>query len=235
MNRLSVNDVPPEGVETPMHELTIAGERVMLMTERALYLPAHDALLVADLHLGKAAAFRAAHIPVPTGTTAADLARLSRILTRTNARTLIVLGDLLHAKAGRQPGTLATIAAWRAEHSSLQIRLVRGNHDERAGDPPTELDIACVDAPLMIGPFACAHHPIPCDAGYVLAGHLHPHVSLGGRGSSTVRLPCFVFGDCVGILPAFAEFTGTGAYVVSPSDALYAIADDAVVPVRVGR
>ena len=38
-------------------------------------------------------------------------------------------------------------------------RLVRGNHDSHAGDPPASLAIEMVDEPLGIGPFAACHHP----------------------------------------------------------------------------
>jgi len=212
-------------------EITLGGGRAVLLPDRALHLPEHDSVLVADLHWGKAAAFRAANVPVPTGTTASDLARLTRVLHETRATQLVVLGDLLHAKSGRQSGTLDAIAAWRTAHPALRIVLVRGNHDAHAGDPPPSLEIDCVDAPWILGPFACAHHPDESDAGYVLAGHLHPHVSLGGRGRQRVKLPCFAFGLRVGLLPAFAEFTGTGAFRARGDERLFAIADGAVVAI----
>ena len=213
-------------------DITVAGERVTLLPERALFLPAYDTVLVADLHWGKAAAFRAAHVPIPTGTTASDLSRLSRVLHTTGAKQLVVLGDLLHAKAGRQQGTLDTIAEWRSQHAHIRLCLVRGNHDAHAGDPPESLDIECVDAPLMLGPFACTHHPEPNTAGYVLSGHLHPHVALGRRGDSRVKLPCFAFGQQVGILPAFTEFSGKGAYRVASGDQLFAIVESEIIAVQ---
>ena len=81
-------------------ELTVAGERVQALAEAALYWPARQTLFVADLHLGKAASFRASGIPVPGGTTAGNLARLERALAATGAKRLVCLGDLLHARAG---------------------------------------------------------------------------------------------------------------------------------------
>ncbi len=211
--------------------ITVAGEPVALLSQRALFVPSLRTVLVADMHWGKAAAFRAAHIPIPSGTTANDLARLSDVLRGTQAQHLIVLGDLLHARAGRHTAVLLSIAAWRAEHAHIRIQLVRGNHDTHAGDPPEELDISCVNAPFVLGPFACAHYPEPSTLGYALAGHLHPHVSLSGRGRQSMRLPCFVFGERVGVLPAFSSFTGGGMYVQTPSDRIFAIADDQVIAV----
>lgn len=217
-------------------EITLAREPARLLPERALWLPAHGTLLVADLHWGKAAAFRAAHIPVPGGTTGADLARLSTVLERTGAARLIVLGDLWHSRAGRHPGTLATIAAWRARHPAVAIDMVRGNHDRHAGDPPAAWDIACHDGPLPLGGLALVHEPAEHGAPqpgtpYQLGGHLHPHIRLAGPGRERLRLPCFVVGPRRAVLPAFGAFTGGGMHVPQPGDRHYAIADAEVLPV----
>lgn len=211
--------------------LTVADEPVVLLADRALWLPERHTVVVADLHWGKAAAFRAAFVPIPNGTTAGDLTRLTRVLHLTAATTLVVLGDLLHARAGRHADTLATIAAWRDAHGALNITLVRGNHDAHAGDPPESLRITCVDAPYTIGPFIGVHEPEERPNGYVLSGHLHPCVSVRGRGRQHAKLPAFVFGPRVGVLPAFSSFTGTGMYEPSEQDALFVIADREVIAV----
>ncbi len=210
---------------------TVAGEPLVLLPDRAIWIPARRLVIVADLHWGKAAAFRAAFVPIPTGTTANDLTRLSRVLHDTAATHLVVLGDLLHARSGRHADTLATIAAWRESHADVEITLVRGNHDTHAGDPPAELRITCVDAPYAIGPFIGVHEPVDHADGYVLSGHLHPCVSVFGRGRQHSRLAAFVFGPRVGVLPAFSSFTGTGMYERSEQDTLFVIADRDVIAV----
>lgn len=210
---------------------TVAGERLVLLPDRAIWIPERHMVIVADLHWGKAAAFRAAFVPVPTGTTASDLSRLSRVLHDTAATHLVVLGDLLHARSGRHADTLATIAAWRSSHADVEMTLVRGNHDAHAGDPPAELRITCVDAPYAIGPFIGLHEPADHADGYVLSGHLHPCVSVFGRGRQHARLAAFVFGPRVGVLPAFSSFTGTGMYERSEQDTLFVIADRDVIAV----
>ena len=52
-----------------MTECSVAGEKLVLLPERVAYWPAKKALFVADFHLGKAASFRSAGIPLPSGTT----------------------------------------------------------------------------------------------------------------------------------------------------------------------
>jgi uncharacterized protein len=216
-----------------MHELHIAGEQLLLSANHALFIPRHSTVVVADLHWGKAATFRATGVPLPPGVTATDLDRLSLVMSETGAERLVIVGDLLHARAGRHERTLTAIANWRRQHASLQILLVRGNHDLHAGDPPAALDIECVDGPLLIGAFACQHHPESHDAHYVLAGHLHPHVHLRGRGRQGVRLPCFAFRERWAVLPAFTSFTGGGAYTPAAGDRIFAIAEGDVIPADV--
>jgi DNA ligase-associated metallophosphoesterase len=206
---------------------SIANHAVDLLAEKALYWPASSTLIVADLHWGKAASFRAMAIPVPSGTTAADLARLDSALRRTGARRLLVLGDLIHARAAQEArATLAVIREWRRSRTELECVLVRGNHDLRAGDPPADLGFRAVDE-LAEGPFVFRHHPGVTDRGYTLAGHLHPSVKLSGRGDR-MRLPCFHFGKHCGILPAFGSFTGTATPAIELGDRVFVVGDGEV-------
>ena len=210
--------------------ISVAGAALHLLPERALWYEAERTLFVADLHWGKAAAFRAAHVPVPMGTTSRDLARLASAIAATGAERLVVLGDLLHARTGRHDETLRTIAEWREQHAVLRITLVRGNHDQHAGDPPREFGIECTDEPLVVGPFVGVHEPCTPTGGYVLCGHLHPCVTVRGRGRQSLRLPAFVFGETRGVLPAFSSFTGGGMYEMQSGDRQYAVAGDEVLP-----
>lgn len=206
-------------------EVQVAGAPLVLLAERAAFLPAERALLIADAHIGKAMSFRKLGVPVPAGTTETTLALLDALVTRTGATRIVFLGDLLHSAHARAPWR--AVAAWRERHADLELVLVRGNHDRHAGDPPADWRVACVDEPLRIGPFALAHHPEPVDGAYVLAGHVHPAAVVGTR-SERLRLPCFHFGPQVGVLPAFGAFTGMHVLPRGPGDRVYVIADDTV-------
>lgn len=218
-----------------------AGEDLSLSADRAAHWPRASALIVADLHLGKAAAYRALGVPVPDGGAERDLKRLSRLIDRTGSNWVIVLGDLLHARSARSEATLASLARWRAEHSSLRVTVVRGNHDLRAGDPPDELAFECVSPTVdasALGGAACrasrlrfGHEP-PAGADSdddrpTLCGHLHPKVSLepidgAGLGWSA---PCFWFSRAVGVLPAFGSFTGDASIRPVRGDRVFAIGE----------
>jgi uncharacterized protein len=218
-------DSPPASLRA-----TLAGEPVELHAERALYWPGGKTLFVADVHLGKSAAFRAGGIPVPTGATAADLARLARLVAATGAERLTVLGDLLHAAAGRTAALHDAFLAWRRGHRELTLTLVRGNHDAHAGDPPAAWGVDVVTEPHAAAPFLLCHEP-PDDGegpdllGYALAGHVHPGVRISGVGGQSERLPCFVLGNSRAILPAFGRFTGLALHNWDGEHAVVAIAD----------
>jgi DNA ligase-associated metallophosphoesterase len=214
-----------------MTPLNIAGESLELLPDPALWWPAGATLFVADLHLGKAAVFRARGLPVPAGTTRSNLQRLTSLLARYPAHRLVVLGDFLHAAESHTPTILAALREWRLAHPALEIVLVRGNHDSHAGDPPAALAIVVVDEPWGLGPFACCHHPQWRDGHQVLAGHVHPAVRLRGAGRDALRLPCFSHGEGLTLLPAFGDFTGTHVLGAEPGRTLFAVGGGRVWPV----
>lgn len=212
-------------------KITLAGETVTLLPERALYWPRERALFAADLHWGKDAAFRAKGIGLPEGTTADDLKRLADVITRTGADRLFLLGDLFHARTSQDSRTLAWGDAWRSAHTQLEITLIRGNHDLHAGDPPAAWNVRCADAPYSLRPFILFHHPTESAEGYALTGHLHPGAVLRGHGLQGMKLPCFWFGRTVGVLPAFGDFTGTAAIRPKSGDRVYLPVDDTVLAI----
>ncbi|MEO8488016.1 MAG: ligase-associated DNA damage response endonuclease PdeM [Betaproteobacteria bacterium] len=203
--------------------LALGGEAVVLFADRALYWTRVRTLFVADVHLGKAAAFRAGGVPVPRGSTANDLARLSALIASSGAATIVVLGDFLHAKAGVVPALDVAFRAWRATHPSLAITLVRGNHDANSGDPPEGWGVDVVAEPYALAPFLACHVPSSPRTGYALCGHVHPGIRVSGRADESVRLPCFVLGRRRAILPAFGRMTGLA--IVSPD------ADESIVAI----
>jgi uncharacterized protein len=216
--------------------ISLAGRDVVLHESGAAALTAERTLLVADAHFGKAVTFRKLGVPVPQGTTSETLARLSAAIADTKAQRVVFLGDFLHSASSHARPTLDAIAQWRERHAEIDLTLVRGNHDDRAGDPPASLGIDVVDEPLPLGPFALCHHPKPVAGHYVLAGHWHPCISVGGRAFERLRLPCFWFGDdsgqlphnAVGVLPAFGSFTGMHRIEPRAGDRIFPIADEAV-------
>ena len=205
-----------------------AGVDLHLLPERALWWPQGQTLFIADLHMGKAASYRALGQPVPGGTTHENLDRLSALIEKHSPQQVIFLGDFLHAAAARTASVMAALAQWREQHVSVAMTLVRGNHDSRAGDPPASLRIGVVDEPYLQGPFALCHHPQLHATHFVLAGHVHPVCRLSGRGRDSLRMPCFVAEAGQAVLPAFGEFTGGWMVGAEVGRRLYPVGGDVV-------
>ncbi|HUL96101.1 MAG TPA: ligase-associated DNA damage response endonuclease PdeM [Usitatibacter sp.] len=214
-----------------MTECSIAGETLVLLAEKVAYWPARDALFVADFHLGKAASFRRAGIALPPGTTTENVERLGRALDKTRAKSVVFLGDFLHSAEGRAASTFEKFGAWRASRGAVELTLVRGNHDRKAGDPPEGWNMRCVEAGERMGPFVLNHEPGSSRGGYALAGHIHPAVRLTGSGEKSLRLPCFWFGARCGVLPAFGAFTGSAEVLPRRGDQVFVIAEEEVLQV----
>ena len=194
-----------------MVTLDVGGQTLMLLPQRAVFLPESDTLVVADAYIGKAPSFRPPGEPAPTGTAEQALSILTGLMRGLDVKRVVFLGDFLESLRSLAPGALAAVTRWRELHSALALTLVRGDPSEGGGDPPVALDIQVVDEPLMLRGMALCHRPRPMDGAFVLAGHLHPCVSVGGRAHDWHRLPCFWFTQRVGVLPAFGAFTGMQA------------------------
>ena len=209
--------------------LEVSGTELTLLPEKAIHWKEERTLLVADMHVGKDATFRARAVPVPLGSTASDLERLGRLLQQTGAERLIILGDLYHANEGMTQATRGALRDWRAQHQSVSVVLVRGNHDRDAVRSPPELDITEREEALVHSPFVFRHTPEPSPGGYVVGGHVHPGVVLRGDGGRRERLPCFHVTPSSLVVPAFSEFTGLQTVEPNPDDEIVAVAGDALL------
>jgi DNA ligase-associated metallophosphoesterase len=203
-----------------------------LLADRAVHWPTARTLLVADPHFGKAASFRASGIPVPIGTGQSNAARLTALINRTAAQRFIILGDLLHDQRWLDDETSDALHTWRDRHPDLEVVLVRGNHDRRAGDPPASLRIRCVDEPYACDGLTLCHDPqAGGDRQPFIAGHVHPAVVLCDPLRHRIRRACFLFDNHRALMPAFGAFTGASVVRPSMDDRVFVPVDDQVIEI----
>jgi len=195
--------------------MRLAGETVLLLGDRALYRPSREALLIADLHLGKADLFRRAGIGLPRGGTAHDLARLDALLAARPVRTLWILGDVLHG-AVFDAAWRDYWQCWRERHARIDMVAVRGNHDRALS-----ADFGLRDAGNRVVDegFLLRHEPIPDPALHVLCGHVHPQCELLGLRR---RFPAFWLREGMTVLPAFSHFTAGTTPMLASGERLVA-------------
>jgi len=239
-----MNDQPAIAIATAAPGGETPPADILLLPGRAALLVASRTLLVADLHLGKAATFRRAGMPVPEGSAQSDLARLAAVVAARRPRRIVILGDLFHARGGATPRVFEEFAALRARIAATEVVLVLGNHDRSVGKLPGMLGIdACVPF-LDEPPFSFVHEPAAAgaaDAGgavdwaargrFTFAGHLHPTVTLRSPGGDRLVERCFAAEPSLLVLPAFGSFTGGHAVQPTERSRLWVARDDAVVDV----
>jgi DNA ligase-associated metallophosphoesterase len=214
-----------------MKKIELKGQTFQLLPERAMYWEEQNSLIVADLHLGKAASFRANGIVVPPGITADDFARLRRLIQETGSKKLFVLGDFFHASAGITDKITSQFNEWRESIKDVEIILLKGNHDSKVIKTSLQSKFDKIENELKVANIILKHSPEHDKDGYVLSGHIHPSVKVKGTGKSGKRLPCFYFRDDYAILPAFGTFTGTAKLTPKKGDRVFVIADEEVIEV----
>lgn len=178
--------------------------------DRAVYLPGADALVCADLHVGRDAS---SNVELPLGERDDLLERVDALLTAFDPAEFVVAGDALHSFDRVPRGVEETFGdlADAVADAGAEFAVATGNHDtmvesvasgpagERFANVADEHRLPDADAVVLHG-----HEPPSTDAGLYVCGHDHPAIRIEGR-----RRPCFLYGEGVRagadvlMLPAF--------------------------------
>lgn len=205
------------------------GQRLWLSPGRCMYWEEQRMLVLSDLHIGKAAHFRKAGIPIPQQVFQEDLLRLFQQVHLFKPEIILVTGDLFHSRANAEHDWFAR---WREALGSTKVLLVKGNHEILQDQAYEELGIEVVGSRYECGPF-CFSHDMTTETGdgkYLFSGHVHPGVKISGKGKQSVVLPCFHFMPHAAILPAFSHFSGKHLIESKKGDQVFAILDGEKMP-----
>ena len=208
--------------------IELAGEQLIVDAQRALVWPAEATMFLADLHLGKSDIFRRAGIPIPEGSTTADLDRIELLVQRYRLKRVVLLGDFLHGRSFPKAAYSESFAAWRRTRPDLEFTVIAGNHDRFDAFRSVNWNVTWQREGVPIGPFICRHHPEPSREGFVLAGHVHPVMFLYGSARERLRVPVLWIRDGHAVLPSFGSFTGGAEVSPSESESVYGFAAERV-------
>jgi uncharacterized protein len=187
----------------PRLPLTFGGQVFEVVGGKALYWPAQNALIVADLHLEKASWFAVRGQMLPPYDSLATLQALAALIEATRATTLWCLGDNFHDSGGVQRLEPAARALLGALTAHLDWRWIIGNHDPMLGGG---IGGSVVEEAEVSG-VILRHRAEPGEIKPELSGHFHPKYRGQSRGRGVSRA-CFVMSDTRLILPAFGSLTG---------------------------
>ncbi|WP_226040691.1 metallophosphoesterase [Natrinema sp. DC36] len=173
--------------------------------DRSVYVPATATLVLADLHLGKAAA-SSVNAPIDDGSDVLD--RLQGLLEATEPATVVIAGDLLHSFSRLPRGVERDLDRLTdaVDDAGAKLIVTPGNHDTmlaEAFDGETAAEYELADGETVV----CHGHERPdATAERYIVGHDHPALAIEGR-----KRPCFLYGPDafegadVLVLPAFTR------------------------------
>jgi metallophosphoesterase superfamily enzyme len=172
--------------------------------DRAVYLPESDALVLSDLHVGRA---DASNVDFPVGERAHLRERLAALLDAFAPETVVFAGDVLQRfeyVPAVARDTLDELVAVVAD-AGADLVATRGNHDPQL---PDVLDASTPDTFRVADDVVVCHgHERPDEsAALYVVGHDHPTIEIEGQ-----RRPTFLYGEGtyrggdVLMLPSFTE------------------------------
>lgn len=183
--------------------IRISGETFIPVAAGALFWPAEDTLIVADLHLEKGAAFAARGMMLPPYDTRSTLQRLATCIAAFEPTRVVALGDSFHR---------SELAAWIAPADrellcTLQDNRdwfwVLGNHDPHL--PAGLGGVTCGE--IVARGITLRHEPSEDESEPEIAGHLHPVARIARRGE-ILRRKCFATDGNRIVMPAFGAYAG---------------------------
>lgn len=206
-------------------------QTLWLTPARCIYWEEEKALILSDLHFGKTGHFRKEGIGVPQNIFKEDLQRLFTQIQFFKPDLLLIAGDMFHSSANKE---IDLFLKWRNDISSIDIHLIKGNHDILADKFYAESDIKIEKKKLTLNNF-CFTHDVASECetdsekSFIFSGHIHPGIRVNGNGRQSFMLPCFYFTEKYAVLPAFSMFTGLHKIKPNKKDIVFALVENQVI------
>lgn len=202
-----------------------------LSAQRSIYWEEEKTMIVSDTHFGKTGHFRKSGIAVPQQVYKEDLQRFFSLAIALKPERILVVGDFFHSTDNEEHNLFLK---WKNDFRSLQITLIKGNHDILGDHWYENAGIQLIKQFYTIGQFCFQHDPaennIPLTEGsFLFSGHVHPGILMKGIGKQSLRFPCFYFTQNQCILPAFSKFSGLAIVKPKKQDQVYAIANENII------
>ncbi|MFW6002936.1 MAG: metallophosphoesterase [Halanaeroarchaeum sp.] len=169
------------------------------MIDRGAHVASADALIVADLHLGRD---RTSPVELPVGERDDIRDRLETALDDVRPATVVLAGDVLHSFDRVPTGVSETLGDIRraVDRSGVDLVVLEGNHDTILStlvEAPVQSAYRLSDETIVVH----GHREPMETADRYVVGHEHPAIRIEGR-----RYPCAL--DCSN------QYDGSDVFVV---------------------
>ena len=194
-------------MEQSSFSIQLVGQNWQALPQKALFWMEQNALLISDLHLGRAAHLRKNGYALNESAHLLDIQNIQSLLSQQNYKTIYILGDLFHSHTLGNDSFLKELIC----ESNANWILIKGNHDVFENEVYLELGFNEVFTELKFDhQILLKHEPSTQDLKryFCISGHLHPGYRIRGKAKQAITLPCFYFGKQQIILPAIGMLTG---------------------------
>jgi DNA ligase-associated metallophosphoesterase len=210
---------------------TIHDQHFWLSPQRSIYWEEEKTMIVSDTHFGKTGHFRKNGIAVPQQVYKEDLQRFFSLATELKPERILVVGDFFHSTENEEHDLFLK---WKNDFNSLQITLIKGNHDILENTWYENAGIQLIENFYKVSQFCFQHDPAENNTllnqdMFIFSGHIHPGILMKGIGKQSLRFPCFYFTNNQCILPAFSKFSGLSIIKPKKQDKVYAIANETII------
>ncbi len=209
------NDSQSDAAAGGFQPLAIAGGAV-LDPRRAIWVPSERVLAVADLHLGYAWTQRRRGLLLPVEKAEDTSIRIQALVRDYQPRQLLVLGDIVHqvAEVPMLESQLSDLC--RQWNRDCELVFCRGNHDRKLEQwiAANALPVRLVDE-WQTGNWRWLHGDqadpsvnlrLEAVPSTVVMGHEHPSIRLHDGTTTSMKVPCFLVGEGLIVLPAFSDW-----------------------------
>jgi len=193
-----------------MEEVEVDGIKITSLY--AAYLEEHSTAVVADFHIGYESYLQHEGVSIPRYQKDIILKRLERIISKYEVERIVINGDFKHefGKNLRQEWREAEeILSFLVER--VEVVMVRGNHDNFLKTIASRYGVEVRDE-YSLGNFKMVHghRMVKGEGKKLLLGHEHPSLSIRDAVGAMVKMPCYLCGNGIVVLPAISPLaTGT--------------------------
>jgi DNA ligase-associated metallophosphoesterase len=205
--------------------LEISNQHFILLSQKAVFWQEKKALIISDLHLGKAGHFRKHGIAISQESALKDLEKLHDLIIEYTPLSIIFLGDLFHSDYNKEWESFIEL---RKFFSHVSFILVKGNHDIIKQELYSKNHIIVYDSLNMEG-FLFSHEKLEIEKCiFQFYGHTHPGIKIKGSGKLSLKLPCFAQKGNTLMLPAFGALTGLHLIQQKDYDKIYVVGNEKI-------
>jgi uncharacterized protein len=208
-------------------QFSFADQNFQLLPQKAIYWQNEKALILADLHLGKAGHFRKQGLAIPSQSYQKDYLVLESLIVEYQPVRVLILGDLFHSEYNTEWDFFGEFIK---KNSKIKFELVMGNHDILSAEKYNSIGLVIHGESLITENLLFTHYPMKISNENILnfSGHIHPGVRLEGTGRQAITMPCFYRKEANFILPAFGSLTGLKILKKEKNTEIFGVSGDRI-------